>query len=157
MNKYTCTKCGWSGVVNGRQRCLVCARRRIKAWRADNPEKARAQQKRHEKKFRTERREEYKARRRKYYVPKTAKEAWARRVRWLMAGDVTRTQLIELYGKHNGTCKYCGTHVKARFVPMDPRGFDHIKPRIKGGKHTAKNMVVCCRRCNELKAGGKYE
>lgn len=42
---YTCKKCGWVGVPNGRQRCLRCAKERTSKWRLENPDKVKAQQK----------------------------------------------------------------------------------------------------------------
>ena len=150
--QYTCKTCGWSGEVIGRSRCLACYRRRVKAWRKANPEQARAQKSRYDKKFRTERPDEYRAKRRRYYLPKTAARSWARRKQWIASGDVTANQLRIIFKAHDGKCVYCRVPVShPRFNPLDPRGFDHVKPRSKGGRHTASNLVVSCRRCNELK------
>lgn len=104
---HSCKKCGWSGLVNGRPRCLACWRRRSKEWHAANPDKSR---------------------------------------------DVTRQQLVAIAERDGHICTYCKQPVRYRFSPLDPRGFDHVQPRSKGGKHTAANIVSCCRSCNELKA-----
>jgi len=152
MVVYTCKTCGWSGQVNGQQRCLACTRERVKIWRKENPDKYRAQKSRYDKKFRAERPDEYRAKKRRYYLPKTAAKAYRRRRQWLEAGNVTAQQLREIYKAHAGQCAYCHTHIpKPRFNPLDLRGFDHVIARAKGGKHTAENIVVCCRSCNEIK------
>ena len=150
---YHCKKCGWEGLVNSRPRCLSCARKRTSDWRKKNPEKCKAQRSRYDKKFRKERREEYNAKRRRSRKPETDKKQWKKRMQWLLSGDVTRIQLIEIYEKHGGKCFYCKSPVIPRFTVTDPRGFDHLTPRIKNGHHTASNIVVCCRKCNELKGG----
>ena len=151
---FICKRCGWSGEVNGRPRCLPCAAARTAAWRKRCPEKAKALRRRMDKKARSERpaqmaakkREKY-ARNREHYRAK-----YAARLEWLRAGYVTRDELVSLYAASNGQCAYCGSAVPARLCPSDPRGFDHVLPRSKGGQHTVSNLVVCCRSCNERKA-----
>ena len=151
MTHYKCGKCGWSGEVNGRPRCLACYRKYISEWRNRYPDKVRNQRAQQDKRNRETRREWYNARRRRYRKPETNAMARRARIEWLLSGDVTREQLITVYENHQGNCHYCGKHVMARFTPFDPRGFDHVKSRSKGGKHTASNLVVCCRQCNALK------
>lgn len=84
-------------------------------------------------------------------MPARSKRMYERRNAWLRTGDVTREQLQAIWKAYAGKCAYCGIPVMPRYTPCDPRGFDHVVPRIRGGKHTAMNIVVCCRRCNELK------
>jgi len=69
---------------------------------------------------------------------------------WLQAGDVTRAQLVRLVQGSKGLCKYCGRPVKTN-CGTQPVGFDHVIPRVKGGRHTILNMVVCCGPCNSIK------
>ena len=152
VTHYKCRKCGWEGTVNGRPRCMECCRVRVSRWRKENPEKLRAQKRRYDKRMRMERREEYNARRRRKRSAKRNAEARQRRITWFLAGDVTREQLIFIFEKGQGKCHYCGQAIIApRFTPTDPRGFDHMISRAKGGKHTATNITPCCRLCNELK------
>lgn len=151
VSQYKCKKCGWSGEVNGKPRCLPCFRRYVSGWRLRNPEKVKAQKARYDRKAREERSDWYNSRRRKYRKSETNREAWEARVAWLRSGDVTRDQLVGIYKNNNGKCYYCGSAVKARFSPFDPRGFDHVKSRANGGRHTATNIVVCCKTCNEIK------
>lgn len=149
---YQCKRCGWKGEVKGRQRCLACARRRTKEWRRHNPEKARAQKRRYEKRFRIERREEYNAKRRRKRSVLRTHEAYMRRKRWLMTGTVTRSELVNIWEKAKGLCHYCDGPVgRPRFSPWDMRGFDHVISRQNGGKNDSTNIVVCCRQCNERK------
>lgn len=149
---YKCKTCGWEGVVNGRQRCLACYRRRIKEWRLKNPDKAKKHRREWEKRFRTERREEYNARRRRKRSTQRNAEAYQRRKKWLLSGTVTRIQLIEIWEKTSGLCVMCGNKAGLpRFTPFDMRGFDHVKSRIQGGKNNADNIQVCCKKCNATK------
>ena len=152
MRYYKCKKCGWEGEVSGRLMCLRCNLERTRQWRKDNPQKAKELKRRMDRKWRKEHREAYNARRR--HNDSAERQAKYRQVRteWLLQGDVTRQQLIKCFEEHNGKCAYCGIEIKKpRFTPLDHRGFDHIIPRAKGGEHTISNIVVCCRRCNELK------
>jgi 5-methylcytosine-specific restriction endonuclease McrA len=151
MSQYKCKKCGWAGKVNGRKRCLACYRKRVKEWREKNPEKRKLQKQRYDAKFRKERPEEYRSKRRKYYLPKTAARVYRIRKEWLLSGDVKKEDLKKIFLNHEGKCAYCGKKVIPRFSPKDPRGFDHVISRSKGGKHTASNIVVCCWKCNMLK------
>ena len=150
--EYHCKRCGWQGEVGvDRPRCLECSRRSVKAWRARNPEKVAQQKARYDKRFRATRPEEYRAKRRRNYLPATAKKARTRRIVWLKNGTVTSQDLRELAALYNFRCVYCGVKVKPRYTPFDPRGFDHVVSRVKGGKHERSNIVPCCRNCNELK------
>ena len=147
---YKCQKCGWEGFVNCRPRCLACYRRRIKEWRKNNPERAKQQRARYNKRFKEFRRDEFNKKRRRLRKPETNHKQYKKRIEWFLSGNVTRTDLIEIY-ERDKVCVYCGTKVIPRFNPLDPRGFDHVISRANGGIHEKSNIVVCCRRCNELK------
>lgn len=45
-------------------------------------------------------------------------------------------------------CVYCN----AIHDPGDLT-LDHVQPRVKGGDHSEGNLVTCCTKCNEAKAG----
>lgn len=149
---YLCKVCGWSGIANGRQRCLACNRRRTKLWAAANPDKVRARARAYSRRFFYGRREDFNAKRRKYRKPETNKKNRLIRQRWLEEGDVTSEQMRAIYAASSGKCHYCGAAVRARFTRTDPRGFDHVIPKCAGGRHTAANIVVSCRFCNSRKA-----
>lgn len=148
---YTCGKCGWVGEVKSRPRCLVCYAKRVSEWRANNPDKAKAQKARYQKRHRETRRDEHNARRRRLRKSETNAANYRQRLLWLIQGDATRQDLISIYEKAKGLCVYCGIKVRPRFTPTDPRGFDHVIARVNGGKHTASNIVVSCGRCNARK------
>lgn len=152
---YKCGTCGWEGEVIGRQRCMACNRNRTRQWRKDNPDKRKAQKARWLSR-RIMRQPDYLVKRRREKAarnPATVRAAWQRRIEWLAQGTATQKDLHDAYALSNGRCVYCGRRVKCRFNHKDPRGFDHIVPRIKGGKHERGNIVVACRRCNEIKSG----
>jgi 5-methylcytosine-specific restriction endonuclease McrA len=152
---YSCKRCGWMGDVNGRPRCLPCYARRTAQWRLDNPEKKRELKRRADKKLRAERPEVAAARKRARRArnPDQCRAKWAERAAWLRSGDVTREQLRAICNATDGKCSYCGVRVAGvRVNPTDPRGFDHVVPRSKGGRHTADNLVLCCGSCNERRS-----
>src|SRR5687767_5523004 len=45
-------------------------------------------------------------------------------------------------------CVYCNAVNQACDLTLD-----HVEPRVKGGDHSDGNLVTCCAKCNELKAG----
>jgi len=73
------------------------------------------------------------------------------RLEWLREGDVTWQQLREVYLRDGGACVYCGTPVRVVMDAIWGKGFDHVIPKVKGGCHTASNLVVSCRPCNSRK------
>lgn len=152
--RYTCKKCGWSGWVSGRPRCLPCAAKATSNWRKNNPDKNRNLKQRMDKKTRTERPEIAAARKRRKYANNIEhyRSKYAERLQWLSEGNVTKEQLVNIYMEAQGKCHYCSQPVKPRLTPSDPRGFDHVMPRSKGGKHTVSNLVLCCRNCNERRS-----
>lgn len=146
--------CGHDSTINSKGRCRACQAILSREWRQANPSKARA----HRRQWRARKGAAYEATRkriRRRNNPGTAAAAADRRRRWLAAGDVTRDQLVDIYCAAGGSCRYCGASVRARFTPTDPRGFDHVTPRIAGGLHTAANLVVSCGPCNAAKAEGR--
>lgn len=149
--------------------CPDCSYRRVLAWKAKNPDRFR--QLNRESARRRAHATNPKARAR-YKVMRADPVLWmrylerkrnerklsdadrkrqARRRAWLRAGDVTLQQLVALHISSNRQCHYCGVIVTPRFRTNDPRGFDHVIPLAKGGKHTISNMVVCCKPCNTAK------
>lgn len=154
---YKCSKCGWSKVLVEQEKnyhCRPCLAKAQKRWRKKHPEKARENRRKWSKWFRTTQRDRYNALQRRVKKPHLQAIAQKKRAMWLASGDVTRNQLIEIYESQNGKCQICGTHVgKPCFTPTRPRGFDHIIPRVRNGRHTAINIQVCCRDCNSRKSG----
>lgn len=136
-----CRVCGKRRVHHRPKWCLRCDAAKAKAWRERNhewhKENMRAWRKGH---------------------PEVSRKSYVKRKAWLRRGNATKVQLQILYGQSNGKCKYCGMRVmNPRFRRTDPRGFDHIIPRIRGGKHTITNMVVCCWGCNAWKSGDSQD
>jgi CRISPR/Cas system Type II protein with McrA/HNH and RuvC-like nuclease domain len=43
-------------------------------------------------------------------------------------------------------CQYCGAEVTRNTFTKD-----HVMPRSRGGKTIARNLVVCCDKCNQKK------
>lgn len=51
-----------------------------------------------------------------------------------------------IYLRDGGTCQYC-----RRSVPLEECTFDHVVPRVRGGKTCWTNVVLCCIACNRAK------
>lgn len=151
---YKCTSCGWVGSVHGRPRCLPCYAKRTAEWRKNNPEAAKDLKRRMYRKLRNDRpqKEAERKRIRRSRNPELCRDKYAQRLNWLRSGDVTADQLRSVFQISDGKCHYCGVDVRPRFTPSDPRGFDHVIPRAKGGLHTHSNLVVCCASCNARKS-----
>ena len=60
-------------------------------------------------------------------------------------GTVTDEFLWELYSTPN--CHYC-----QKKIPRDKRTADHMIPLIRGGLHSAANLVMACHQCNSTKS-----
>lgn len=67
----------------------------------------------------------------------------------------------QMYYAQNGNCGYCGTpkmmlkrNVSKRVWQCNKplrASFDHVVPRIRGGKYELSNGVCVCNKCNQLK------
>jgi 5-methylcytosine-specific restriction endonuclease McrA len=53
-----------------------------------------------------------------------------------------------VYGRDDYTCQYCGVRKQDRGL-----SYDHVVPRVKGGKTTWENIVTACHACNDRKGG----
>lgn len=62
--------------------------------------------------------------------------------------DFTAPQWIEIQAVYSHCCAYCGKRAKGHLTQ------DHITPLLKGGPHTASNIVPACRQCNAKKHTG---
>ena len=55
---------------------------------------------------------------------------------------------INLMQRDSFQCQYCG-----RRLPMAELNYDHVIPRVQGGKTVWENLVTCCYLDNEKKGG----
>jgi len=74
-----------------------------------------------------------------------------KQIEWARLGD-------ELYAKSGGFCFYCG-HRCVIENQRHPLYFtvDHIVPKAAGGTNDYSNLLPCCRACNTMKHGQKFE
>lgn len=59
----------------------------------------------------------------------------------------TRRQVRERAGFD---CEYCGVRETDAGSELT---IDHFQPRTRGGTDDTENLIYCCHRCNEYKAG----
>jgi 5-methylcytosine-specific restriction endonuclease McrA len=62
-----------------------------------------------------------------------------------MASSVERKAIFQ---RDRFSCVYC-----SREFPEAELTLDHVQPRVKGGDHSAGNLVTACKECNALKGG----
>lgn len=55
---------------------------------------------------------------------------------------------VNVMTRDNFTCQFCG-----RRLPMKHLNYDHVVPRVQGGKTVWSNIVTTCYACNERKGG----
>ena len=53
-----------------------------------------------------------------------------------------------IYTRDKGMCQYCGLKVS-----QDQFEYEHVIPRVRGGKTNWENIVVACTPCNQRKGG----
>ena len=53
---------------------------------------------------------------------------------------------INVMVRDNFVCQYCG-----KKLPMDALNYDHVVPRVQGGKTVWENIVTSCYPCNDKK------
>lgn len=51
-----------------------------------------------------------------------------------------------IYLRDSGRCQYCD-----RTLPFEEGTFDHVVPRVRGGRTNWTNVVLSCRECNRKK------
>lgn len=62
---------------------------------------------------------------------------------WNGAKWIRRDKRLAIYIRDDFECVYCGTTHNLTL--------DHLKPRIRGGDNTAKNLVTACKSCNSAR------
>ena len=71
-------------------------------------------------------------------------------VRLRKAGSTTkhavRFSRINVYTRDGFRCQYCGERKEMRDL-----NYDHVVPRMRGGKTVWENIVTCCYACNDRK------
>ena len=59
---------------------------------------------------------------------------------------------LNVYTRDGFRCQYCG-----RRMPMKHLNYDHVVPRIKGGRTVWENIVTSCYTCNDRKGSRTLE
>lgn len=65
-----------------------------------------------------------------------------------MARLENESRRSRIFRRDCNRCVYCSVEFDERELTLD-----HVQPRVKGGDHSDGNLVTCCTKCNELKAG----
>jgi 5-methylcytosine-specific restriction endonuclease McrA len=60
--------------------------------------------------------------------------------------DAVRFSRVNVYTRDGFRCQYCGAKKS-----MDDLNYDHVVPRVRGGKTTWENIVTSCYACNDRK------
>lgn len=136
--------------------CKKCTKEKIYAWRKENIERQRANQRRSAAKYRENNREkvnewlkEYrKTEKYKEYSRRTCKiKSSLRRKRIkFYKNDLTIEQWEQCLEYFDNKCCYCGTENNGTLCK------DHFNPISKGGGITVGNIVPACKSCNGSKS-----
>lgn len=59
-----------------------------------------------------------------------------------------RFSRTNVYTRDSFRCQYCGEQ-----LPAAQLNYDHVIPRVRGGKTDWENIVTCCYACNDKKGG----
>lgn len=73
-------------------------------------------------------------------VPSVVRLRYFVKVPYRRETPVTRKAI---FGRDYNRCQYCG---------QSAENIDHVIPRSRGGQHTWRNVVACCRTCNSRKS-----
>jgi hypothetical protein len=76
---------------------------------------------------------------------KSGRNSYRAKKRSSSDGTVTTAALLQLAQKQNNKCYYCGTSIN---IEDKNTHLDHYIPLSKGGKHSIKNVVWSCSKCN---------
>ena len=68
-----------------------------------------------------------------------------------VSGYLSRDELIAIKSERQ-SCAYC-----LRSLTEDQKVVDHMDPLSKGGAHDASNLIVCCAKCNLMKAAKTFD
>lgn len=67
------------------------------------------------------------------------------------AKPLTWEEGLKILERDHYRCRYCGLDGMASFENSLIMTVDFVKPRARGGKKEARNLVTACRPCNVLK------
>ena len=63
-----------------------------------------------------------------------------------------RFSRVNVYTRDGFRCQYCGER-----RPVDALNYDHVVPRVRGGKSVWENIVTSCYACNDRKGSRTLE
>ena len=69
----------------------------------------------------------------------------------LVARPLTREQGQAILERDQYVCQYCGLDGRASFENALVMSVDFLHPRAHKGRKHARNLVACCRPCNQIK------
>jgi 5-methylcytosine-specific restriction endonuclease McrA len=74
-------------------------------------------------------------------------------------GRKTRSKRQTLFETQGGLCFYCGMPMVAEGSQYHPllATFEHLTPKIEGGKDARSNLVLAHRCCNQLRSRQSIE
>lgn len=79
---------------------------------------------------------------------RSLRQAYKDRASGLSDGTVLPSVVAEMLSEYCG-CPYCGDATRKATI-------DHMQPLALGGKHSSRNLIVCCSKCNSTKNGMSF-
>jgi len=158
MTEKLCRECGQVGDHRWNARCRKCENARTYARRGGAEERRACRRAEHIRALaRNPHYNTEKSRKARERNPERDRARVIERAARIAEGSVSAAELRAIYERAGGKCAYCGEVVACRISGKRLRGFDHIVPFAKGGKHVADNLAVCCRQCNSKKRDELWE
>jgi hypothetical protein len=65
---------------------------------------------------------------------------------WQGMNWITQKKRLAIYLRDGCACVWCGAAVENAGTILS---LDHLKPHSKGGDNSERNLVTCCKRCND--------
>lgn len=129
-----CNPCGSTRSLRWYHANKDKAQARLRQWRQSNPEKVREERRSWDR--RNPGRRAFAEAQRRASLNATPAEI-----------ALTRPQWAAIKAAYAQRCAYCGVRPPALTM-------DHVTPLVRGGKHTAANIIPACKSCNSRKHDG---
>lgn len=69
--------------------------------------------------------------------------------RWQGMNWIRQEKRLAIYLRDGCACVYCGASVENEGTILS---LDHLVPRSRGGGNGERNLVTCCKRCNDSRS-----
>ena len=72
---------------------------------------------------------------------------------WNGMNWIRQEKRLAIYLRDGCACIYCGATLEEGAI----LSLDHVKPHVKGGSNSERNLVTCCKKCNSSRGDRPVE